>query len=115
MDTVIGKKVTKIACMVFTERKTKQEIRYKIASKSQYCIVKELDKIERKLGSKKFRETFKSINCDNGCENLDFERIERSVITKSKKNRRFIQKGSDIGKFSPEKIKMIEHWMNNYP
>ena len=46
MDTVIGKNVTKIACMVFTERKTRQEIRYKIAPKSQYCIVKELDKTE---------------------------------------------------------------------
>ena len=101
-------------------------------------VVNELDKIERKMGSKKFRETFKTITCDNGCENLDFEGIERSVLTKNKRTkvyyahpysawergtnennnkliRRFIPKGADIGKFSHERIKMIEHWMNNYP
>ena len=101
-------------------------------------MVNELDKIERKMGSKKFRETFKTITCDNGCENLDFEGIERSVLTKNKRTkvyyahpysawergtnennnkliRRFIPKGADIGKFSHERIKMIEHWMNNYP
>lgn len=34
-----------------------------------------------KIGSKFFRETFKTIACDNGCENLEFEGIERSCIT----------------------------------
>ena len=66
MDTVVGKSGTKEVLMVMTERKTLSEIVRKIASKSQYCIVKELDKIERKMGSKKFRETFKTITCDNG-------------------------------------------------
>ena len=138
MDTVVGKSGTKEVLMVMTERKTLREIVRKIPSKSQYCIVKELDKIERKMGSKRFRETFKTITCDNGCENLDFEGIERSVLTKSKRTkvyyahpysawergsnenankliRRFILKGADIGKFSHERIKMIEHWINNYP
>lgn len=138
MDTVVGKSGTKAVLMVMTERKTLQEIIRKIPSKSQYCIVKELDKIERKMGSKKFRETFKTITCDNGCENLDYEGIERSVLTKlnrtrvyyahpysawergsnenaNKLIRRFIPKGSDIGKFSHERIKVIEHWINNYP
>ncbi|MBP9989126.1 MAG: IS30 family transposase [Ruminococcus sp.] len=138
MDTVVGKSGTKEVLMVMTERKTLKEIIRKIQSKSQYCIVKELDKIERKMGSKKFRETFKTITCDNGCENLDFEGIERSSLTKSKRTkvyyahpysawergsnenankliRRFIPKGADIGKFSHERIKMIEHWINNYP
>lgn len=138
MDTVVGGKGTKEVLLVLTERKTKLEIVRKMKSKSQYCLVKELDKIERKVGSKKFRETFKTITCDNGCENLDFEGIERSVITKSKRTkvyyahpysawergsnenankliRRFIPKGADIGKFSHERIKMIEHWINNYP
>lgn len=138
MDTVLGKQGTNTVLLVLTERKTRQEIIKKLKSKSQYCVVKELDKIERKMGSKKFSETFKSITCDNGCENLDFEGIERSVITKQNRTkvyyahpysawergsnenankliRRFIPKGMDIGKFSHEKIKMIEHWINNYP
>lgn len=138
MDTVVGKKGTKEVLLVLTERKTLQEIVRKMKNKSEYCLVKELDKIERKLGSKKFRETFKTITCDNGCENLDYEGIESSAITKGKRTkvyyahpysawergsnenankliRRFIPKGSDIGKFSHERIKLIEHWINNYP
>ena len=138
MDTVIGKKGTSTVLLVLSERKIRQEIIFKMKSKSQYCVVKALDKLERKLGSKRFRETFKTITCDNGCENLDFEGIERSVLTKSKRTkvyyahpysawergtnentnkliRRFIPKGVDIGKFSNEEIKIIEHWINNYP
>lgn len=138
MDTVVGKKGTNTVLLVFTERKTRQEIIRKIKSKSQYCVVKEIDKLERKMGAKAFRETFKTITCDNGCENLDFEGIERSVLVKQKRTtvyyahpysawergsnenankliRRFIPKGVDIGEFSHERIKMIEHWINNYP
>ena len=138
MDTVVGKKGTNAVLLVFTERKTRQEIIRKIKNKSQYCVVKELDKLERKMGAKTFRETFKTITCDNGCENLDFEGIERSVLVKQKRTtvyyahpysawergsnenankliRRFIPKGSDISEFSHDRIKMIEHWINNYP
>lgn len=138
MDTVVGKQKTKAVLLVFTERRTGLEIIRKIASKSEYCVVKELDKLERKMGSKAFRETFKTITCDNGCENLDFEGIERSVLTNKRRTkvyyahpysawergsnenankliRRFVPKGADIGKFSHERIKMIESWMNNYP
>ena len=138
MDTVVGKQKTKEVLLVLTERMTRQEIIRKIKSKSQVCVVKELDKIERKMGSKKFRETFKTITCDNGCENLDFEGIEKSVFTKKKRTevyyahpysawergtnentnkliRRFVPKGADISKFTHERIEMIEHWINNYP
>ena len=48
MDTVVGKSGTTEVLMVLTERKTLKEIIRKIPSRSQYCIVKELDKIERK-------------------------------------------------------------------
>ena len=87
MDTVVGKKGASEVLLVLTERKTREEIIRKMKSKSQYCVVKELDKIERKLGSKKFRETFKTITCDNGCENLDYEGIERSVLTKQSRTK----------------------------
>lgn len=138
MDTVVGKKKTKTVLLVLSERKTRQELVFKMASKSQYCVVNTLDKLERKLGSKKFRETFKTITCDNGCENLDFEGIERSAVTKAARTkvyyahpysawergtnentnkliRRFIPKGVNIGKYSTKQIKLIEHWINNYP
>ena len=138
MDTVVGKIGTKAALLVLTERMTRQEIIRKIQSKSQYCVVKELDKIEKELGSKTFRKTFRTITCDNGSENLDCEGIERSALVQQKRTevyyahpysawergsnenankliRRFIPKGADIGEFSHERIEMIEHWINNYP
>lgn len=34
-----------------------------------------------------FSETFKTITCDNGCENLDFEGIENSVRNKRKRTK----------------------------
>lgn len=138
MDTVVGKKGTSTVLLVLSERKTRQEIILKLQSKSQYCVVKALDKLERKIGSEKFKEIFKTITCDNGCENLDFEGIERSAITNENRTkvyyahpysawergtneninkliRRFIPKGADIGIFSEKEIKIIEHWINNYP
>lgn len=138
MDTVVGKQGTKEVLLVLTERKTLKEIVRKIKSKSEYHLVRELDKIERKMGSRVFRETFKTITCDNGSENLDFEGIERSAITNRKRTkvyyahpysawergsnenankliRRFIPKGSNIKNWSTEQIELIECWMNNYP
>ena len=138
MDTVVGKQGTKAVLLVLTERKTRQELIFKMSSKSQKCVVQKLDRLERKMGSKKFRETFKTITCDNGCENLDYEGIERSCLTEKARTkvyyahpysawergtnenankliRRFIPKGADIRKFSLERIKMIENWINNYP
>ena len=107
-------------------------------SKSEACVVSTLDKLERKMGSKQFREKFKTITCDNGCENLDFEGIERSAFDNQPRTkvyyahpysawergsnenankliRRFVPKGSDIGEFSHQRIKLIESWINNYP
>ena len=98
----------------------------------------EFDKLERRLGTKKFRETFKTITCDNGCENLDFKGMEKSVLTNipgtqvfyahpysawerganecaNKLIRRFIPKGTDISKYPKKFIRFIQHWMNNYP
>ncbi|MBR1442301.1 MAG: IS30 family transposase, partial [Firmicutes bacterium] len=138
MDTVVGKQGTKTVLLVLTERKIRQEIILKIKSKSQECVVNALNKLERKMGSKVFRETFKTITCDNGCENLDFEGIEKSCLTNIQRTkvyyahpysawergsnenvnkliRRFIPKGTDISEFSHGRIKMIENWINNYP
>jgi len=123
--------------MVLSEIPTRKELVFKIPSKSQVAVVKELDKLERKMG-RAFSETFKTITCDNGCENLDFECIENSVRNKQNRTkvyyahpysswergtneninkmiRRFIPKGVDISAFSKKQIMQIQHWINNYP
>jgi transposase, IS30 family len=137
MDTVVGGKGTKNVLLVLSERVMRKELIFKLPSKSQAAVVNALDKLEKKLGHK-FAGIFKTITCDNGCENLDFGNIERSVLKKgyrtkvyyahpysawergtneniNKMIRRFIPKGADIGKYSIEEIQRIEHWINNYP
>lgn len=137
MDTVVGKRGTKTVLMVLSERVTRKELIFKISSKSQVAVVKELDKLERKMG-KLFSETFKTITCDNGCENLDYEGIEKSIRNKGKRTkvyyahpfsswergtneninkmiRRFIPKGVDILAFTIKEIMQIQNWINNYP
>lgn len=137
MDTVVGKQGTKSVLLVLTERMSRSEIILKMSSKSQKCVIEALDKLERKMNGK-FYETFKTITCDNGSENLDFEGVERSCITGAARTkvyyahpysawergsnenankliRRFIPKGADIGKIPSKRIKMVENWLNNYP
>ena len=138
LDTVVGGKGTLAVLLVMTERSLNLEIIRKMENKSQECVVKELDKLERKLGSGRFKRIFKTITCDNGCENLDQDGMERSVITHGQRTkvyyahpysswergsnecankliRRFIPKGADISKYSKKFIRYIEHWINNYP
>ena len=92
--------------------------------------------MERALGSRRFREIFKSITCDNGSEFMDSDNMERSCLVAVKKTtlhyahpfsswergsnengilRRFIPKGCDIGCYSKNEIREIQDWMNNSP
>jgi len=136
MDCVVGR--GKPCLLVLTERMSREEIILKMAAKTQACVKLELDKLERKYKSK-FRKKFKSITMDNGCEFLDAKGLETSCLkaaiqrtvvyyahpysawergsneNQNKLIRRFIPKGTDIGKFSKADIKRIEHWINNYP
>ena len=137
MDTVVGKTGTKAALLVLSERKTREEIIFKMASKSQSDVLCCLNSLERKLGSR-FSEKFKTITCDNGCENLDFKGIEESIRNKGTRTkvyyahpfsawergtneninrmiRRFVPKGCDIAAFGNKEILRIQHWINNYP
>ena len=137
MDSVVGGKGTKSVLLVLSERVMRKELIFKLPSKSQASVVNALNKLERKMGVG-FSRIFKTITCDNGCENLDFESIEKSVIKEGSRTkvyyahpysawergtneninkmiRRFIPKGADISKYTKKEIERIEHWINNYP
>ncbi|TDT68654.1 hypothetical protein EV215_1721, partial [Hypnocyclicus thermotrophus] len=110
-----------------------------LANKTQNSVIKALDRLERKIGVKNFREEFKTITTDNGSEFLDYERIEKSYTGSKKKRttqyfanaysswqrgsnenqnkliRRFLKKGSSFKDLIREEVKEIERWMNNYP
>ena len=137
MDTVVGKQGTKTTLLVLSERTLRKEMIYKIKSKSQKEVIRIMNSLERKLGSE-FSNTFKTITCDNGCEFLDFEGVEKSIKNKQNRTkvyfahpysswergtneninkmiRRFIPKGVDIANYSDKEIKRIQNWINNYP
>lgn len=139
MDCVEGKRgKSKAALLVLSERKRREQIIYKMQDMTQESVIKVLDTLERKYGTH-FKEKFKTITVDNGSEFLGFKGMERSIkrpgeqrtkiyyahpysawerATNENSNRlirRFIPKGTDIGKISHAMIKYIENWMNNYP
>lgn len=139
MDCVEGKQGgSSTVLLVLSERKSREEIIRKMNEKTQECVKREMDRLEKSYKNK-FYSTFKSITVDNGSEFLDFKGLENSVLKDGNKRtklyyahpysswergtnensnkliRRFIPKGVDIGKISIEEIKRIEQWINNYP
>ncbi len=139
MDTVYSGKDCSPSCLLtLTERKTRVEIARKIPDRTAASVKKEIDKIERQMGTKIFKKLFISITPDNGVEFSNAEGIERSILNKKIRTqlffahpyasyergtnenhngiiRRFIPKGSDIGKEKKSTIRKIQDWMNNYP
>lgn len=140
MDLVEGLKGQKEPyLLVLSERKTRKEIIELIPDKSAKSVGKALDRIERQLGVRKFRETFKTITTDNGAEFRNWETIERSYTSSKKKRtnqyfadaysswqrgtneninkmiRRFLPKKTSFKGLKQEDIKRIEKWINNYP
>lgn len=136
MDLVVGK--GRACLLVMTERYSRRELLMKLPGKAQCHVKSALDKLEKKHKSR-FKEIFKSITMDNGPEFLDSEGIENSCLRSEEKRtrcyyahpysawergsnenankliRRFIPKGTNIGKLTQRDIKRIENWMNNYP
>lgn len=140
MDCIEGPKGKDDACLLtIVERKLRKALVFKISNQTQTCVINVLDKLERKLGRKRFSETFKTITVDNGSEFLNHEKMEKSLRSKTKKRtqiyychpysswergsneqtngmiRRFIPKGKVISIIPNKDISEIEKWLNNYP
>lgn len=138
MDTVYSSKDDLHCLLVLSERKSREEIIFKIKDRTAQSVIHALDKYERKIGTPAFRNTFKTITCDNGMEFSDWQSIERSCRTKGPRTvtyfchpycsaeratneninrmiRRWIPKGDDIGLYSDREIRQIQLWINNYP
>ena len=139
LDTVESGKGDKTCLFVFTERQTREELIFKADGKNQQCLLKILNRLERNLTAPGFRETFKTITCDNGVEFLDMDGMEKSCFNKVLKRtkvyychpynacergsnenankliRRWIPKGAFIKDFTDKYIKDIQDWINNYP
>ena len=138
MDSVIGQqKHSKNTLLVLTERKTRDEIIFKLPDHTAEAVVAAIDRLERKWGTL-FKQVFKSITVDNGSEFAYCTELERSALgagsrTKlyychpysswergtnevtNKMVRRKVPKGSNFDDKTEEEIKGIEEWINNYP
>lgn len=133
IDTVIGEKSNN-DCVLLTivERKTRNAIVRKIASKTADAVTEALNNI-RNIYSKQFSQVFKTITGDNGSEFADLSTLEAETDTKiyfthpyssfekgtnERHNgliRRFIPKGKRMSDYSSDDIAFIEDWMNTLP
>ena len=137
MDSVIGKRGSKNTLLVLTERKTRNEIIFKLPDHTACEVVKALDRLENKWGEM-FKRVFKSITVDNGSEFSYFKELENSVLHKGKRTyiyychsysswergtnentnklvRRKVPKGSNFDDKTDIEIQEVEDWINDYP
>mgnify|MGYP003608523064 FL=1 len=136
-DTVVGGTGTSPACLlVLTERMTRRVVVRKLRARTQKAVARELDRLERARHA--FFLSLKTVTCDNGCEFLDFDAIERSALRPGRRCevffahpfrasergsnenanrivRRFVPKGADIAAFTRKRIQRIEDWINALP
>ena len=138
MDCVVSGKGGRACLLVLTERASRVQLISKMEQKTQECVEKELNGLEKIHGSE-FPKRFKSITTDNGHEFLATSRLEASSLEVDQKRttiyyahpysawergsnevnnkliRRFIPKGADIGQYTVDDIARIQYWMNHYP
>lgn len=125
--------------LVLTERKTRNEIIFKLPDHTDEAVVAALDRLERKWGADMFKRVFKTITVDNGSEFADAEGLQRSIINEGEKRtkvyychpysswergtnevtnkmiRRKIPKGTNFDDRTEEEVESIENWINGYP
>ncbi len=136
----IGKRgVSKNVLLVLTERKTRDEIIFKLPDHTDEAVVAALDRLERRYGADMFRQIFKTITVDNGSEFADVNGLERSILEEGEKRthlyychpysswergtnevtnkmvRRKVPKGTNFDDKTDEEIEQIESWINGYP
>jgi IS30 family transposase len=133
IDLVVGKQGTKPVILTLVERNTRRSLYVLVKNKTQREVIRAIRKVRKRVGGD-FTEVFKTITADNGSEFLDSEAIKKAAKCGevyyahpysswergSNENgnrilRRFIPKGTDIGKLTESELQRIEDWVNNYP
>ncbi len=135
MDLVVGKSGSRAVLLTLTERRTRQELIFKLPNKQAATVRSVFDKLEATLPD--FRRRFKSITTDNGSEFLRYEELRQSVYggirfeiyychsyaawekgsneNHNRMIRRWFPKGTNFDKVSKKRIAEIQDWMNSYP
>ena len=79
IDLVVGCANTKAATLTITDRKGREEMAFLLPDKRAASVRAVFDRLERKLGKRKFREAFRSITTDNGPEFLEYDLLTQSI------------------------------------
>jgi IS30 family transposase len=133
IDLVVGKQGTKPVILTLVERKTRKSLYILVKNKTQKEVISAIKRLRKRVGGD-FSCVFKTITADNGSEFLDSDSIKKAAKCDevyyahpysswergSNENgnrilRRFVPKGTDIGKLTPIELQKIEDWVNNYP
>lgn len=139
MDSVVGKRgKSKNTFLVLTERKTRNEIIFKLTDHSATEVVKAVDRLEITWGSM-FSDVFKTITVDNGTEFSYFNELERSCTKPDEKRtkvyychpysswergsnennnkmvRRIVPKGTNFDSMTDDEVLDMQIWINGYP
>ena len=136
MDLVVGpQEGSGTALLTLTERRTRQELIFKLPDKRACSVRAVFDRLERKTPD--FYQKFKTITTDNGPEFLEHDKLIKSVLggqrftvyychsyaawekgsneVHNRMIRRWFPKGTDFAKISKAKIQRVQDWMNHYP
>jgi len=136
MDLVVGpQEGSGKVLLTLTERKTRQEMIFKLSDRKAASVRAVFDRLERTMPN--FYDCFKSITTDNGPEFLEHDRLIKSVLggvrfavyychsyaawekgsneVHNRMIRRWFPKGTDLARVSKRRIAEVQDWMNNYP
>ena len=137
MDSIVGCKGSKAALVVLTERLTRYPFIMWVPDHTMESVVRALDRKERRMGAA-FRNIFKTITVDNGCEFQDCKGMERSKRARKPRTkiyychpysayergsnenmnriiRRFFPKGTNFDTVTAAEVADVEKWLANYP
>lgn len=110
MDSVIGQRgVSKNVLLVLTERKTRDEIIFKLPDHTDEAVVAALDRLERSI----LEEGKKRTHLYYCHPYSSWERGTNEVTNKMV--RRKVPKGTSFDNKTDEEIGEIENWINGYP
>jgi len=132
IDTVVGRRSGDEALLTLTERKTRQELLFRVANKDSESVQTVMKELQERIGAS-FARIFRSITADNGSEFADLSTLlapwncqvyfshpysswERG--TNERHNgliRRFIPKTKDIRNASDALVRKTQDWCNHLP
>lgn len=137
IDLIVGCEGSKAAVLTIVDRYKREIMAFKLPDKRASSVRAIFDKLERKLGKRRFRQEFRSISTDNGSEFLEYEKLIKSIYggkrfevyychsysawekgTNENHNRmmrRFFPKGTNFDKISQRQIQEAADWLNHYP